>query len=239
MLDAYAAGVNAFLETTRAWPVEFQLLGIRPEPWAPWDSLAVFKIRHVEMGPWQMKLWRARLVRQLGPRLAAYLCPGTPPAPMLIVPPGAEYRGPATDALEALGRSDATLASLPSWIGGSNSWALSGRPHGLRAPARRGRSPPRARHPELLLPEPPRLPRVRRHRAVVPRRPGSPPLRPQPPRGLVRHARHGGLPGRLRRALRPDRPDALRVPRRVAAGRGAARDRPGPRERSRSTSGSP
>ena len=61
MLEAYAAGVNAFLQTTQAWPIEFQLLGTRPEPWAPWDSLAVFKVRHVEMGPWQMKLWRARL----------------------------------------------------------------------------------------------------------------------------------------------------------------------------------
>ena len=126
MLDAYAAGVNAFLQTTRTLPVEFRLLGVRPDPWAPWDSLAVFKIRHVEMGPWQMKLWRARLVRQVGLRLAAYLCPGTPPNPMLIVPPGAEYRGPAPSALDALGRSDAALASLPSWIGGSNSWALSG-----------------------------------------------------------------------------------------------------------------
>jgi penicillin amidase len=126
MLDAYAAGVNAFLTMTRAWPVEFALLGTRPEPWAPWDGLAVFKIRHVEMGPWQMKLWRARLLRQLGPRLAAYLCPGTPPTPMLIVPPGAEYRGPAPDFLEALAGSDVTLASLPSWTGGSNSWALAG-----------------------------------------------------------------------------------------------------------------
>ena len=126
MLDAYAAGVNAFLQATRTLPVEFRLLGVRPDPWAPWDSLAVFKIRHVEMGPWQMKLWRARLVRQVGGRLAAYLCPGTPPNPMLIVPPGAEYRGPAPTALDALGRSDAALASLPSWIGGSNSWALSG-----------------------------------------------------------------------------------------------------------------
>jgi penicillin amidase len=126
MLDAYAAGVNAFLATTDAWPVEFELLEARPEPWAPWDSLAIFKIRHVEMGPWQMKLWRARLVRHVGPRLAAYLCPGTAPAPMLIVPPGAVHGGPAPDAVEALARGDAVLASLPSWIGGSNSWALSG-----------------------------------------------------------------------------------------------------------------
>ena len=77
MLDAYAAGVNAFIATTKTWPIEFQLLDLRPEPWAPSDSLAVFKIRHVEMGPWQMKLWRARLIRQLGPRLASYLSPGT------------------------------------------------------------------------------------------------------------------------------------------------------------------
>ena len=31
------------------------------------------------MGPWQMKLWRARLIRQLGPRLAAYLVAGHVP----------------------------------------------------------------------------------------------------------------------------------------------------------------
>jgi penicillin G amidase len=126
MLDAYAAGVNAFLLTTRAWPVEFQLLDIRPEPWAPWDSLAVFKIRHVEMGPWQMKLWRARLIRQLGPRMAAHLSPGMSPSPMLIIPPGVEYRGAPPAAWEVLSRNDPALASLPAWTGGSNSWVVSG-----------------------------------------------------------------------------------------------------------------
>ena len=126
MLEAYAAGVNAFLHATQVWPIEFQLLGTRPEPWAPWDSLAVFKVRHVEMGPWQMKLWRARLVRHLGPKLAAYLSPGTAPGPMLILPPGREYRGPTPGDLETLSRSDPALASLPSWVGGSNSWVLAG-----------------------------------------------------------------------------------------------------------------
>jgi penicillin amidase len=129
MLDAYAAGVNAFTRTTRTWPVEFELLGARPEPWAPWDSLAVFKIRHVEMGPWQMKLWRARLIRQLGPRMAAHLSPGPAPAPMLIIPPGAEYHGAPPAAWEALSRNDAALAALaalPASTGGSNSWAVGG-----------------------------------------------------------------------------------------------------------------
>jgi penicillin amidase len=126
MLDAYAAGVNAFLDTTAAWPVECTLLGIRPERWAPWDSLAVFKIRHVEMGPWQAKLWRARLARQLGPRLAARLCPGHAPNPALILPPGAEHGGPGPDGLAAFADAGAALDSLPAWLGGSNSWAVAG-----------------------------------------------------------------------------------------------------------------
>lgn len=39
-LDAYAAGVNAFLAQHRgAWPPEFVLLNYRPEPWSGVDSL--------------------------------------------------------------------------------------------------------------------------------------------------------------------------------------------------------
>ena len=45
---------------------------------------------------------------------------------MLILPPGTEYRGPAPAASEVLGRSDAALASLPAWVGGSNNWVLAG-----------------------------------------------------------------------------------------------------------------
>ena len=137
MLDAYAAGVNAFLASTRTLPVEFRLLDARPEPWAPWDSLAVFKVRHVDMGAWEAKLWRARLLRHLGPALTAKLCPGTQPAPMLIVPPGGEYRGPAPDGLEIFTAGAPALAEIAEWDAGhwgaadggagSNNWALSGR----------------------------------------------------------------------------------------------------------------
>jgi penicillin amidase len=126
MLDAYAAGVNAFLTTTKTWPIEFQLLELRPEPWAPSDSLAVFKIRHVEMGPWQTKLWRARLIRQLGPRLASYLSPGMSQLPMLIIPPGAESRGPTSGPVGTLSEHAPVLGALPAWVGGSNNWVLAG-----------------------------------------------------------------------------------------------------------------
>jgi penicillin amidase len=125
MLDAYAAGVNAFIDA-RQWPAEYRLVEGAPEPWQPWDSGAVFKVRHVLMGLWQTKAWRGRLVRHLGAKRAAELCPGTPPHPMLIVPPGVEYRGPVTEALEALSEGEAALPHLPEWENGSNNWALSG-----------------------------------------------------------------------------------------------------------------
>jgi penicillin amidase len=127
MLDAYAAGVNAFLRSTAALPVEFRLLGVRPEPWQPWDSIAVFKVRHVEMGPYQAKLWRARLLRHLGPRLTAALCPGTQPNPTLILPPGGRDGGTPDGAQALFERAAALFAATGGWEGGSNNWALAGR----------------------------------------------------------------------------------------------------------------
>src|SRR5262249_55358949 len=113
MLDAYAAGINAFLATTAAWPVELGLLGVTPEPWQPWDSLAVFKVRHVLMGVWQTKAWRARMLRHLGPARMAELCPGTQPNPLLIVPPGVEDPGPAPPDLPQLTPRAAGVAPPP------------------------------------------------------------------------------------------------------------------------------
>ena len=33
------AGVNAFIASTPSLPIEFRLLGARPEPWEPWHVL--------------------------------------------------------------------------------------------------------------------------------------------------------------------------------------------------------
>jgi penicillin amidase len=129
MLDAYAAGVNAWLAAARAGaglPPECRLLDLVPEPWAPWDSLAVFKVRHALMGTYPAKLWRARILFSLGPEAVSALCPGTQPHPVLIVPPGIEARGLAADGLASLAEAHLTLPHLAAWEGGSNNWALSG-----------------------------------------------------------------------------------------------------------------
>jgi len=126
MLDAFAGGVNAFIASTNDRGVEFEIVGARPEPWQPWDSLAVFKVRHLDMGPWKAKLWRARLVRHLGPERAAELTRQAQPHPLLVVPPAAEYRGVLLDGLEEMERHAPAMALVPSSPQGSNNWALAG-----------------------------------------------------------------------------------------------------------------
>jgi penicillin G amidase len=127
MLDAYAAGVNAFLHATTRLPIEYQLLDITPEPWQPWDACAVFKVRHVFTGGvWQGKLWRARLLRHLGSELTAKLYADDSSSQPLIIPPGADYHGPALSGLDVLRPAKALFDTVADLDGGSNSWVLDG-----------------------------------------------------------------------------------------------------------------
>ena len=125
VFDSYAAGVNAFVSSTTQLPVEFTLLGIAPQPWEAWHSCAVFKVRHVLMGVWGTKLWRARLLRELGPELAVKLGTYGDHDGVLIVPPGAEYHQALAD-LSELQPGEAALAEAAEVQGGSNNWAVHG-----------------------------------------------------------------------------------------------------------------
>ena len=55
MIDAYTAGVNAFLDTTRTLPIEYKLLDARPERWENWHCLAVYKMRNTLLGTFEPK----------------------------------------------------------------------------------------------------------------------------------------------------------------------------------------
>lgn len=127
MLEAYADGVNAVLHAMPLRPIEYQLLDATPEPWRPWDALAIFKVRHVFTGGiWQAKLWRARLLRHLGPELTARLYGGDPPGQPLIIPPDGEDSGRTWASLEELRAGANTAALLPDLEGGSNNWVIAG-----------------------------------------------------------------------------------------------------------------
>ena len=126
MLDAYTSGVNAFIETTDSLPVEYGIVGGKPEAWQPWDCLAVFKVRHILMGVFEGKIWRARLLNSLGPEKAANLLRGYQPGHLVIAPPGAEYDGPVIDSLKELSKGEETVNWLKETDAGSNNWALAG-----------------------------------------------------------------------------------------------------------------
>jgi penicillin amidase len=127
MLDAYAAGVNAFLRSTDALPIEYTLLAAQPEPWQPWDSFAVLKVRHIMMGVFEGKLWRAKLVNLLGSEKAASLLRGHPPGDLVIVPPGGIHEGPFLQAVEELSRNMEAIRWLQEEPdSGSNNWVVHG-----------------------------------------------------------------------------------------------------------------
>ena len=67
VLDAYAAGVNAWLATRSGpLPPEFLLTGLVPEPWRPADSLAWLKVMSLDLGSnWSGELARLRLTQRL------------------------------------------------------------------------------------------------------------------------------------------------------------------------------
>ncbi len=126
VFEAYAAGVNAFIEGPGPRPAEYAIAGIEPEPWQPWHSLVVYKVRHILMGVFESKIWRARMVRDMGAKKAGELFPGYEPGHLLILPPGTAAGGALDTGLKELSEGAAALNHLSEMDAGSNSWVVSG-----------------------------------------------------------------------------------------------------------------
>ena len=122
MFRAFTAGVNAFLNTG---PVitEFVLLQHVPAKWEPWDPIAIFKLRHLNMGRWEHKLWRLNIVQQFGPDALRQLFPTTPQYSQL---PENEH-ALDLDTMSPLNSLFHELALTESDEGGSNNWVLGGK----------------------------------------------------------------------------------------------------------------
>lgn len=125
-VDAYTDGVNAFINGTKSLPVEYKLLGKKPEPWEAWHCVVVYKVRNTAEGSFQGKLWLARLAAEIGPERAAKLSPGYQPGSLLTVPPGERYSGPVLNAVDELRTVVEASSMLNDTDGGSNGWAVSG-----------------------------------------------------------------------------------------------------------------
>ncbi|HVC33001.1 MAG TPA: penicillin acylase family protein [Chloroflexota bacterium] len=124
VLEAYTAGVNAFLNAHRQrLPLEFRLLRSRPRPWEPVDTLAVGKMLSWMLSAnWDSEWFRARLVEQLGVDAAAALEPGYPAGHPLTVAPGVSYAGLSDSLIAQFQAAQRDLGSLTGAM--SNAWAV-------------------------------------------------------------------------------------------------------------------
>ena len=74
--EAYARGVNAFIESRgRSLPIEFRILGYRPRPWEPEDSIVIANqmVKDLNYYPFGDVLPREKILAKLGPELTADL----------------------------------------------------------------------------------------------------------------------------------------------------------------------
>jgi penicillin amidase len=140
MIDAYTAGVNAFIDTTQALPIEYSILGVVPEPWESWHCLTVYKMRNTLLGTYEGKLFRSRLAASGAAEAFAKVVKGYPRGHLLTVPPGTEFEGQQLEGLEELQKlaleanelgqesvGDTQLwKSLHEADSGSNAWSISG-----------------------------------------------------------------------------------------------------------------
>ncbi|MDE2184456.1 MAG: penicillin acylase family protein [Alphaproteobacteria bacterium] len=79
-LEAYAAGINAYLKHRKGpLPIEFALLNVSPEPWRPADSIATFKYMQLSLSEnMYEEIERARLAGHISRRQIEELYPPYP-----------------------------------------------------------------------------------------------------------------------------------------------------------------
>lgn len=136
ILEAYAAGVNAYIDqlSRRDLPVEYKLLNYKPERWTPYKSiLMLMNMRHtLNGGSFDYRL--TNVLTTYGPDVVADLFPDYPTVESPIIPSGTSWQFsplpvPAVpDTVAAPPKKDLTAFYVPAPRPevGSNNWAVSG-----------------------------------------------------------------------------------------------------------------
>ncbi|MEA3336263.1 MAG: penicillin acylase family protein [Chloroflexota bacterium] len=149
ILEAYARGVNAYIDSHRGkLSLEFSLLRFEPEPWRPVDSVYWAKVMCLNLSSnMESEIVRALLTRKVGAELASDLEPPYPADNPTVVPGSGNNGGNIpppngwrSDALrealqlveeilqpEAIKPPSADrLPGIPLTGGASNQWAVAG-----------------------------------------------------------------------------------------------------------------
>ncbi len=148
IMEAYAAGVNAYVRTLGRsdYPVEYKILDCEPEPWTPVRSLLLLKLMSYDMTGFNTDAWMTAARTALGEAVLDELFPFDPPLVDPVIPPGTRWdfvRGAPRPASTAEGEGGGghipevrvpAIAARGASAGddvdrraiGSNNWAVSG-----------------------------------------------------------------------------------------------------------------
>ncbi|HLK34923.1 MAG TPA: penicillin acylase family protein, partial [Terriglobales bacterium] len=134
-LEAYAAGVNAFIAERRDHlPLEFRILRYAPRPWTTADSLVIEANMVKELNHYSARvaLEREKILAKLGPELTSDLYPNSS---WRDHPPGRDPKKMTQEPSPASGNAAPASSSL-AWTSpprmqlrpelGSNDWVVSG-----------------------------------------------------------------------------------------------------------------
>lgn len=128
-LDAYAAGVNAFIDSHKdALPLEYTVIGATPDHWSAVDSITFGKLMawYLNSGNLGNELVMADLLGKVGPDKTAQLLPAYPQDQPTIVRQSALPGNPTG----SLNGATPLLAQLAGYLGqqgiGSNNWVVDG-----------------------------------------------------------------------------------------------------------------
>lgn len=133
VMEAYADGVNAYISSLedKDLPVEYKLMGYKPEPWTPLKSALLLKFMAKNLTYRENDFENTNAYKLLGKENFRLLYPEYPDDLDPIIPPSVEY----DDAAVKLDSFHADLGFLlkrseydePEKGIGSNNWAVSGR----------------------------------------------------------------------------------------------------------------
>ncbi|MEI6069033.1 MAG: penicillin acylase family protein [Methylococcaceae bacterium] len=135
VLEAYVAGVNAFVDQANLLPPEFMALNSRPEPWRPEDSILVaLGMFQTLNGQEQDERMVTVMEKALPKPLVAFLTPDTDVYATVLLG-GPDSHRPAqpvpVSAFAALDAQPVKLAKgsvdVDSGIAGSNNWVVAGK----------------------------------------------------------------------------------------------------------------
>ncbi|MEH6943681.1 penicillin acylase family protein [Bacillus sp. JJ722] len=119
ILKQFAQGVNLYINELREngqWPIEFTILGYKPEDWTEIDSLTIGKYMAFDLGGnWNDQAFRAYLLQTFSKEKAYDLFP--------VYPKDAPYIIDKGDLDIA---ANFTSAAIPHDLNGSNNWVISG-----------------------------------------------------------------------------------------------------------------